>query len=352
MSDVIERARQAQTTDRKSLDDLRQRLNASYVTSFRDQLVADALDGLVTKALATADPSRISANIRQPGSGLIVVAPSGAGKTRLLTRAFSKNPVFNVTGNDGHGRILLTVIATKPTSLISLGYDLMGAMGYPVRGRHTAHALWRLVRERLKFLGIIFVWIDEFQHTIDHKNPRETTEIRDTLKTLLIDDRWPVSLILSGLPHIVEFIEGAHEVDVQVTRRYRFLSLTQLSLSKERDEIFSILLRAADLAKIPTDIDKSSDFIERLHHAALRRLGIIIEFVNEAAIAAVGSNSGTLTISNFAEVYAARSGSSPLANPFLVRDWHEIDCRRVLSDGPVRTDEVVVSGKKRRRNVW
>jgi hypothetical protein len=317
-----------------ALNSIVEQLKANYVRTQRDTRLDAALRRLARHALLNTDPTRAKRGVkRHPGRGLVLAGPSGAGKSRIVDKCLSRNPMFSAPGRYGHGSVLLKVSAPKPCSLIALGQHVMEVSGLPLRKKMKAAEIWTAVRDRLKTLGVVFLWIDEFQHTIDRKNPDDVRDIRDTLKTLL-ENEWPVYLILSGLPHIVSVMEYNDENDVQVIRRYRFQSLPDLDLSTDRDFLAKIIDKSTQIASLTNLVRDDPDLVARLHHAALHQFGLAIELINEAVEAALIAGDSELVAAHFAQGYEERTGSSPIANPYVVGDWWNIDCHSVL-----RTDE-------------
>ncbi|MEJ1938520.1 hypothetical protein WDZ92_50645, partial [Nostoc sp. NIES-2111] len=70
--------------------------------------------------------------------------------------------------------------------------------------------------------------------------------------------------------------------------------------------------------------------VPRLMHAALCALGTSIELMHDAIDDALRNGRRILGTGNFANAYAARTGSLADANPFVAANWAELDCSRVL----------------------
>jgi hypothetical protein len=332
-SDIFARLRAAAAPEDLDLTAILERLKARHTDSIRDKLINAALRRVVRHALLNTSPQRLAQGRKRfPAIGLCVTGPSGAGKSTILARCLADNPVFNVPGRHGHGSILLKVKAPKPSTLKALAVDMLHRLGYPITKKVTAPEAWRLVRTRLRELGIMFVWIDEFQHVIDRKNPEDTREVRDTIKMLLEEQDWPIYVILSGLPHITVAIEDKLETDIQVIRRFRFQAMPNLDLADEKDGVFEFIRRSVNTARLTLDFDIEDELINRLHHAALHRLGVFIELVVEAIEVALVAKRSTLSNVDFVAVYEQRTGSAPIMNPFIADDWHVLDCKGVLRE--------------------
>lgn len=149
--------------------------------------------------------------------------------------------------------------------------------------------------------------------------------------------RWPVWLILSGLPSITSLLSGdesaGEDGDQQVWRRTRFVVFEDLDLAKDAPLIRHLLRSfGGEKAALSIDALENDEFIARLLHASIYRLGIAIEFVQDAIWNALLQDSRSLGMEHFAAAFAARSGCLPADNVFnaTITDWHLIDPRKVL----------------------
>ena len=76
---------------------------------------------------------------------------------------------------------------------------------------HPAIHLEKVVDQgrRQNMIGIHF---DECQHVFSEKDGRTNSIIRDSLKTLLKDSRWPLILILSGIPALATHVQREEQL--------------------------------------------------------------------------------------------------------------------------------------------
>lgn len=102
-----------------------------------------------------------------------------------------------------------------------------------------------------------------------------------------------------------------------------------------------VKLYGAEKAALSIDGLTEDEFLARLLHAAVYRLGIAIELVQDAIRHALRLGSGALTVEHFAAAFAARTGSTPDRNVFSATsvDWPLIDPRRGLHrDDPAKIE--------------
>ena len=333
-TELFARFHAAASPEDRGIAAVMQRVKANYHrTDSRDDIVEEALSDLAREALENTAPGQTIQ--RAPGRGMVLTAESGQGKSRIVQHALMNIPAFSVAGRFGRGCVTLRVSTPKPSSLSGLGLHILDRLGYPLTASRKSHEIWRRVRQRLWQLGIMFLWVDEFQHVIDRRNLAELREIRDTLKALLEYEGWPVYVIVTGLPHLVTLLEEPSEDpenDMQAVRRYAFLSLPGLDLPTEMKVVTKALADAAATAGLGLAFDDEKDLRDRLVHAGLGRFGLTIEMIGDAVRAALVAGDTTLDETHFTRMYEKRTGSKLAANPFAIENWWEVNCKAVLQD--------------------
>lgn len=307
-----------------------ERISSTYLRLERDELFAANLkfvcDGLTTREDPNAD---LSGENRGEARALVVVGASGAGKTRLLTRHFSRHPGFPGYGVPSANCPLVSVTVPSPCSLKQLGRVILEALGYPLERDLREYMIWDLVRRRLKEMGILILHLDEAQHVTQMANVIERTKLLNTFKGFLLSKEWRTALIVSGLPEVATFMS----LDPQVRRRSRFMRLSALSLPDDNQTIFDMTCALAGKGEIGVLEGAISDLVPRLIHAANYQLGTAIEMITEAIGVALERESEQLGRHHFGDMYAGRTGCVAPANPFLAADWSEIDCTKSLQTG-------------------
>jgi hypothetical protein len=225
--------------------------------------------------------------------------------------------------------------------------------------------IWRKVAERLELLGILILHLDEIHNVLEAVNARELRDVRKTFKSLLASPRWPVMLVVSGLPEVQGFFEGLDADDDEdregiprpakadtkgeTRRRARFVELPSLTLPHDIDMMSAAASDLAGLAGLGLQTDAQSTIAPRLIHAALHELGTAMELCHEAIEAALKNTAQTdiLRLNHFAEAYRIRTGCGAEENPFLAPDWSKTDCTLVLKKNREAAEAARLRGRRR-----
>ena len=301
------------------------RVRAKYVHTDRDTELEAGLDFLIDRILMAQTCGKIKSEAR----ALVVVGESGAGKTTALHRLFSRHPAF--PNYKQLGCQLVTVRTPSPCTLMQLGRETLRILGYPLVAEKKQHIIWEMVRAQLARQNVRALHFDEVQNVTEIANVDEAKRIRDTFKSFLNDTETPICLILSGLPSLVEFLQG----DPQNRRRSRFVELKSLS-GEDVEPMKKTMIALANVAGLILTPEMAGTVAPRLFHAGTYQFGIVIELIHETIDGALRTGISTLTIEEFAAMFAAMTGNSFAANPFLAANWPEINCGSVLRHGDER----------------
>jgi hypothetical protein len=303
-----------------------------FITTQRDAALRSSFDGVLRRAIRRKDPRLPhGAGNRCEQRLLLVTGESGAGKTTAIEKLLHEHPALPGYGRVESGCPVIGVTAPAPCTLHQLGRDLSAALGYPYVGGSKEAKVWEQVRRRLKQRRIILVYIDELQHLTRNANVIERDKVRDTLKLLLIDKEWPVSIMTSGLPEVEEVVK----FDPQVRRRKRVVRFEALRLPGDISAIADVLRQFAKIAGLGTPKDAQTLLTPRLIHAADYAFGTAVELTQEAIEAALLAGTDTLDLHHFADAYAGRTGCEASANPFLAARFIDIDTSVVREEAEV-----------------
>lgn len=309
-----------------------ERLRARYAKTPRDKLLAEAIDALLAAAVQREDLARSPGfDNRARGSGLVIVGPTGVGKSRALERYFKKHATLQHYEDPASQSPLLSVAAPSPCTSMQLARVILRQSGYPIERDLPAHRLWELVWDRMDSLKRFILHIDELQHVVEHISDKDKQEVANLLKHAMYARR--ISLIISGVDALMPFIE----FDPQLLRR-----LTIKSFDPLRPDSISDLMRAVnDYAKaagltVDTgDLPERPDFYARLAHAGLNGFGYAVVITHLAIELALRTESPVLSREHFATVFARKTGLALDRNVFRADNWHEIDCSRLYSKKPI-----------------
>jgi hypothetical protein len=229
---------------------------------------------------------------------------------------------------------LVTVRAPSPCTSKQLGRATLRQLGYPIERELPEHRIWEEVRARLKSTAIQIVHVDEMQHVTQVANAIEAQRVVNTLKALMVDPDWPVSLLLSGVPTLKSFLES----DAQIFRRTRFVEFSPLKIPDDSPEITAMAETLVEKAGLRLVLSDSTDFGSRLLHAVQLQFGAAVDLVLDTIYGALTRLRATsplqvaeMNADDFAIAWRLRTGCAEDANPFLARAWHEIDSGKAFA---------------------
>ena len=320
--------------DRARLETI-ERLKAKYVVSERDKLMDNAISFLI-ETIAMGGEAR----------AVVVAAHSREGKTRTIMHALDKYPIFEGYDRPGSDSPVVMIQTPPSCGLKEFGYATIEQVGFPLVADRTKDVVWRMARDKIELNEKAILFYDEIHNITDTASNNNAIELRDQLKTFLNNPRRPVCLILSGLPSIKDFLE----LDDEERARCRFIDIEPLT-TNDIDEIGDIIENYTTDAGLRVQSDLRTDLVPVHLHASLYRTGLAIEMTIEAINEALKASADELTRKHFADMFTGRTGNKPSTNPYLVTNWHEIDCSRVLLKGDERDRRPSISpqNKKRRR---
>ncbi|MEJ0052123.1 MAG: TniB family NTP-binding protein [Methylovirgula sp.] len=284
---------------------------------------------------------------------LVVTGRSGAGKTTSLTRLLSNHPDFPDYAEQHSIRKdsdspnqyalwpLLTVTAPSPCVLVELARTVLTPLGYPLARSTQGAAAWAHTRAHLRMKGTRILHIDEMQHATETKNVTQMREIANTIKRLLVDPQWPVSVMISGIEDLNDFLNFDFQLAGRVLQTIRFESISPIDDAREIAAIASDLCSRTRLSLVAPDQDQQ--FWSRLIHAANCQFGKSVEFFIDTIEHVLKRNSlngdHRMMMEDFATVYVRKRACRPAANPFIAPDWSLIDTSKILQKAPSRPDD-------------
>jgi hypothetical protein len=286
---------------------------------------------VVIKAVARFDQmlEDLSANIE--GQCLVIPAPSGAGKSHLLTRLQMRPSLVPFRDEFGPVRPMLFIKAPSPCTLKTLGLALYEAMtGEQLSANLKEHDIWIRVRHQLHAQLVSVIMIDEFHHTLRGRTGDERRTLVETLKNLIIPnpldrlqpagaDMRPISLVLSGMPWLKRVLKE----DFQLVRRRAIVSINPLDCSE------SCLKKAAKFLNLiepklgfpePSGLSEP-DMVQRMLKASSGYTGRMMHFVKKAAFRAINQGAPRIDqIKHLSVVFEEIFELGPRRNPFLISD--------------------------------
>lgn len=320
-------------------------LRVKYAKTKRDSVLAESINLLLAEAVRKEDLERPPGfDNRGRGTGLVIMGPTGVGKSRALERFFKKHPVLAGYQDPASHSPLLSVSAPSPCTSMQLARVILRTSGYPIERDLPAHRLWEMVWERMDLLRRFVLHLDEFQHVVQYMSDKDKQEVANTLKHAMYGRR--ISLIISGVDALRSFIE----FDEQLLRRVAVKHFAPLDTDTIPDLQRAVedYARAAGLTVNTEDDEALPDFYVRLAHAGLNAFGYAIVVTHLAIEQALKAGSPTLDREHFAQIFAAKTGFTADRNVFKADRWHEIDCTMLFpkKDIPPPPEPAKRKGKK------
>jgi len=331
------------TGDQRERIEVMQRVRGAYFRHPKHEEVAEHVDELLEHLLEHTD-ARVECGSEE-ASGIAVIGESGAGKSTMLRRIFLEHPAFPRYGVIGSRCPLVTVKPEGACTLDRFAIDTLRKLGMPVQAvPRQEQRLAHMVRGQLRLMGVKVLHIDEAHHITQPANSIQIKKILNTFKCLMIDDEWPIGLILSGIPELRQVLEGER----QVARRLAFVPLAGLTIASDARKVGKIVQQLAGLAKLGISAVHADALAPRIIHAGGYQLGCAIERIHEAIRLRLKRNLRRLStdtpspdpliLDDFATAYARKTGVEAEDNPFLAHDWEATDPFRVLN-GPQPIDD-------------
>jgi predicted small metal-binding protein len=327
IDDPLARIRALQSPETRARLDLMERVNARFLRLDRDDKLATVFQDLLDDLTVRADPKLPEgAGNRREGGTIVLIGESGAGKSLSLKRLVGRHRAFPGYMVPRSGCAAVYVRVPSFCTPKALGRITLRQLGLPIKGNPPSHIVWEMVYQRIEELQKVVLHFDEMHNVTKYASDDEIDDIRNMIKTLVVSPTWPIVLIISGLPEIVDLTQPITEI----RRRCRHMEFRSLVLPDGVSEIESAIADLAITADMPVKTTMHDALAPRLIHAALYQIGTSIEVAQEAICIALKEHADGLTRDHFKDAYTVRTGCLPTENPFVMTDWASIDCTAVL----------------------
>lgn len=300
------------------------KLRAEFIKNAPFDNLSDQFDRQLQRRRAV-----LTLGLFEEARGIAVVGAAGSGKSTLVHRVLTQHPDILQPRLGEEKAEVVSITVPSPATLKDVGSSILGAVGYDTMRKSSAGAIWDQARTLLRNRGTLFVHLDEAQHLFTSQNRNVQNTVVDTLKTLMNSNDWPVGLILSGTPKMLEMINS----DDQLTRRIDMVNLAAISWTshgKEVRSVFSVYAMKAGLEVCSTL--QPDAFLPRLIHAGSNEFGLTVEWVLRAIEVALLTGAKKLQAQHFAEAFHRKSGCVRGLNPFVVSDYLAVDTRAVMGN--------------------
>ena len=232
-------------------------------------------------ALSQIQELHLLREVRQEGSGILLLGEAGTGKTTLLRTIETSFPKRKEPQRE-HVPCVYARIPSRP-SIKATGQVLLRALGDPLafRGSQTAAEITYRVVTLLAQCGTELILLDELAHLVDGRRADSLSSVADWLKELADASRAPV--VLAGLPRS----EAVLLSNDQLRRRFSASLCLEVASFEEGNNDFpefrGVIKQVALNISVRCDVDLSSPDIARLLLFATEgRIGYLIALISSA----------------------------------------------------------------------
>lgn len=280
-----------------------------------------------TSLLAELDYCNLSTNsnsIHNPPC-LAILGETGAGKTTLVHEWLARNNHTRSETPQGSLIPYLYVSVPAKASIKGTAAAFLTTLGDPNPGRGTQWNMVTRLHTLLKSCQVRMIFVDEFQHILDHDTQRVLGAVTDFLKDIINQSAIP--MILIGQKGEAEpILRSNPQLSRRVgTPRYMHPFPWDRSRPKTITE-FRTIMETIDqqLPFDPSGLGKE-DMAHRFHYATNGSLGWIMHLIRHAAHLAIAEQCSTLNRVLFQHAYDACIAGTVMAehkiNPFSLKHF-------------------------------
>ncbi len=253
--------------------------------------------------------------------GILVIGESRQGKSHEIKKLLKQFNDGSVIMPDGRPAKILHCILSGKVTWKDLGVRILDLLGYKLRGRRTQADIWDMVIKYAKMQGVVGIHFDECQHVFTDEGKRTNQQILDSFKTLLKETRWPLMLILSGIPSLAKQVAKEEQLAF-LLRTVRFECIN-IDRHADMEELVQLINSYADKAGLDVSPLETRDFLERLAFAGCYRWGLVIELLIEAFILCQVAREDVCSKDKFSEAFAKKYSTAIGYSPFTVSDYRD-----------------------------
>ncbi|SEB47651.1 TniB family NTP-binding protein [Rhodobacter sp. 24-YEA-8] len=302
-----------------------QDLRGAFIPNEAFNALKDLFETMLDQRRADLAAGRLT-NVRS----IALVGGSGSGKSTLIRHLRESRSDLVIAEGEAPCEFASQLVPS-PATMKFVGTAILHALGYPLARDKSAPVIWGMVADQLQRRKTLFLHLDEAQDLARFQTDRERQSVVNTLKSMMENRTWPVSLILSGTPELKKIINQ----DPQLARRIYPVAIPRLTVPRHVNAVVELTRRYAERGTLTVGADLAGDeFARRLLHAGDYEFGLVAEIIVQAACRALGvrGRGAALTLEDFGHAYRERTGAAPMLNPFLATDFVAINVRRILDD--------------------
>ena len=256
---------------------------------------------------------------------LAILGETGAGKTTLVHQWLARNNNTRSETPDGSRIPYLYVSVPAKASIKGTAAAFLTTLGDPNPGRGTPWNMVTRLHTLLKSCQVRMIFVDEFQHILDHDTQHGLNAVTDFLKDII--NQTSIPMILIGQKGEAEPILRTNP---QLSRRVgtpRYMQPFQWDRNHPKTIAeFRTIMESIDL-ELPLDPSGlgKEDMAYRFHSATNGYLGWIMHLIRHAAHLAIVEHCSTLNRMLLQQSYDACILATVMGekkmNPFSVRHF-------------------------------
>ncbi|WP_420024054.1 TniB family NTP-binding protein (plasmid) [Cereibacter azotoformans] len=287
---------------------------------------AETLDAALAAAVEDFDAGNLTGEHFE-GTGLVVVGESGTGKTREINQALKRFASDPAPLECGLQRRFLQLALVGETTWKALGIELLKELGFPITARRTEHEIWSRVRTQLKGQGVWLIHIDECQHMFETLGANETRKVLNSIKTAMKHRDWPMVMILSGIPELLDKVNS----DPQFHNLMTPIHLDRFDPNgDDLNEIDSAFVGLAEAVNADIGEVRNEDVYLRMSYACLDLYGRVFRFMVDV-FASLPNGQNKVTRDFLAARYAFHTGCMPAHNVFIRDDYEACTAGKLMA---------------------
>jgi hypothetical protein len=259
--------------------------------------------------------------------GLIVTGQSRVGKSRELKKLIRDFNSSETLMPDGRPAKIDSCLLSGRVTFKDLGIKTLTALGYDLQRNRTQEYIWERVLDQAAGQGVIGIHYDECQHVFG-EGSKSNRIFLDSFKSMMKEPRWPLMMILSGVPSLAKYIQSYEQLDELVDP----VHFTTIKIRRDKEQLTKLLFAFADQVDMEIEQLVTQDFLARLDHACSHRWGLVIELLIETLVEAKLLGKTQVDVHDFAKQFALKKGIPKNYSPFTAPDFLEaFDPQRLLA---------------------
>ncbi|MEN2673144.1 ATP-binding protein [Herbaspirillum huttiense] len=253
--------------------------------------------------------------IEGAGAGILVLAPSGAGKTHLCRFLKAQWP-DHIVGSSTNIPVIKFDIPSRPSDR-AMGRALLISIGDPLWNSGTAMELMLRIQHLIPRIGTRIILIDNVQDIPDQRREIGIRQIGNWLRTLIEVSKCLV--VLLGTPSAAKIIYANSQLKRRTVKQ---LHLDYFHFDSERERKTFVRFVQSIWTKLPIaerDEEIDPDLIAEIHYATFG----IPDYIFQLFIESIGlmhqDGRERLTREDFARAFPVihKDAVSKALNPFL-----------------------------------